>query len=952
MSDAVQLWDTFVTRGRDDSQVLVDSIAKLIGEELGRDSLPELAFISFSLASQALMLGAQKLGNLAAAIERCFGLLYDGAVDPAQALPLLASGIETVDKAFAELEAADESGARIEHTPLDAATYELETLFPIPGKADSAPPRANAGGPDVPINRLVRPKPATGISNVLRGEELDESLNPTRLDPAGLDPTRHDPAGHEGTATTSRDEVAWHPELGDDMIELFFLEVDERIAALSVNLLDSEHRPGEVELLRDVFRDWHTIKGSSAMVALEPMTKLAHAAEDLVGQLREGTRSATGPVIDALLAALDALREIASQAQHGRVIRLVLTPLYDRLRQPETLALANVVATSPPPPDIVGADSQAPSPRTNNKRQTIRVDFDKLDSLMNLIGELVLGRDSLSIAVSALSALSGELAGEQQLSRILRNAERSDKGQLQVLSEELGRVERVLVDIFQELDTSSGRLDSISADLRDSVMGLRMVPVAGTLRKHHRTVRDLANSLGKQVTLQLRGEDTELDKLLVEAMDEPLMHLVRNAVDHGIELPAERKAAGKEAEGTIHLSAMHKGNQVVIEIRDDGGGIDPERIKARALERQLITAEAAASMSQKETLELIFHAGFSTAEVVSEVSGRGVGMDVVRQTIINRLKGTIDIDSELGRGSTFTLRLPLTLAIAQVLLARAGGETFAIPLDAVARTLVLPRNAIERIQDREFIPVKGQQVPLVRINRVLGLGSGHDDIAHELRVVLCEHGEGLYALAVEALIAKKEIVIKSLGDILEDVPCAGGATLIGDRCAIILDVAAVIRRAVQGTAGTGYAAADGVARSEVRRAKDAEDVSPSPGAPSVLLVEDSEVVREALRRLLTQAGYRVVTANDGVEGLAASKNERFDLISTDVMMPRMDGYELTRTLRKSAEYRDTPIIMVTSRGERIDRVRGFDAGVDEYITKPHDRHLLVRTVKRLLGDTP
>lgn len=946
MSDAVQLWDTFVTRGRDDSQVLVDSIAKLIGEELGRDSLPELAFISFSLASQALILGAQKLGNLAAAIERCFGLLYDGAVDPAQALPLLASGIETVDKAFAELEAADESGARIEHTPLDAATYELQTLFPIPGKADSEPPRANAGGPDVPINRLVRPKPATGISNVLRGEEIDESLNP-----ALLDPTRLAPTGPEGAPTTSRDEVAWHPELGDDMIELFFLEVDDRIEALSVKLLEIEQRPGDVELLRDVFRDWHTIKGSSAMVALEPMTKLAHAAEDLVGQLREGTRSATGPVIDALLAALDALREIASQAQHGRVIRLVLTPLYDRLRQPEAVALANVVATPPPPPDMAGADPQAPSPRTN-KRQTIRVDFDKLDSLMNLIGELVLGRDSLSIAVSALSALSGELAGEQQLSRILRNAERSDKGQLQVLSEELGRVERVLVDIFQELDTSSGRLDSISADLRDSVMGLRMVPVAGTLRKHHRTVRDLANSLGKQVTLQLRGEDTELDKLLVEAMDEPLMHLVRNAVDHGIELPAERKAAGKEAEGTIHLSAMHKGNQVVIEIRDDGGGIDPERIRARALERQLITAEAAASMSRKETLELIFHAGFSTAEVVSEVSGRGVGMDVVRQTIINRLKGTIDIDSELGRGSTFTLRLPLTLAIAQVLLARAGGETFAIPLDAVARTLVLPRNAIERIQDREFIPVKGQQVPLVRINRVLGLGTGHDDIAHELRVVLCEHGESLYALAVEALIAKKEIVIKSLGDILEDVPCAGGATLIGDRCAIILDVAAVIRRAVQGTAGTGYAPPVGAARSDARRAKDAEDVSPSPGAPSVLLVEDSEVVREALRRLLTQAGYRVVTANDGVEGLAASKEERFDLISTDVMMPRMDGYELTRTLRKSAEYRDTPIIMVTSRGERIDRVRGFDAGVDEYITKPHDRHLLVRTVKRLLGDTP
>ncbi|MCP4449642.1 MAG: hybrid sensor histidine kinase/response regulator [Myxococcales bacterium] len=921
MTDAVQLWDSFVTRGRDDSQLLVESIAKLIGEELGRDSLPELAYISFSLASQALLLGAEKLGNLAAAIERCLGLLYDGQVDPAQALPLLASGIETVDKAFAEFETADKSGARIENTPLEAATYELETLFPIPGKPADTPTRPHAGGPDVPLSRLVRsPKPSD----------------------IGHDETPVDNAPGGG-------KVSWHPDLGDDMIELFFLEVDDRIETISVKLLEIEQRPNDIELLRDVFRDWHTIKGSSAMVSLDPMTKLAHAAEDLVGQLREGQRSATGPVIDALLAALDALREIASQAQHNRVIDLVLEPLYERLRQPEAQSMANIVGRPSPPLDAPAGESSAPSPRVSN-RQTIRVDFDKLDSLMNLVGELVLGRDSLSTAVSALSALSGELAGEQQLTKILRNAERNESDQLGLLTEELGRVERVLVDIFQELDTSSGRLDSISADLRDSVMGLRMVPVAGTLRKHHRTVRDLANSLGKQVTLQLRGEDTELDKLLVEAVDEPLMHLVRNAVDHGIESPAERKLAGKPPEGTIVLSATHTGNQVIIEIRDDGGGIDPERIRARALERQLVTAEAAAVMTSKEVLELIFHAGFSTAEVVSEVSGRGVGMDVVRQTIINQLKGTIDIDSKLGKGSRFTLRLPLTLAIAQVLLARAGGETLAIPLDAVARTLVLPSTAIQLIQDREFIAVKGQQVPLIRIARVLGLDCGHEGVARELRVVLCEHGNGLYALAVEALIKKKEIIIKSLGDILETVPCAGGATLIGDRCAVILDVAAVIRRAVQGI--TCASAPTGVHPPLAQGTdREGDGAKAEAHAASVLLVEDSEVVREALRRLLTQAGYRVVVAHDGVEGLAAAQKEKFDLISTDVMMPRMDGYELTRALRKTDEYRDAPILMVTSRGERIDRVRGFDAGVDEYITKPHDRHILVRTVKRLLGDT-
>ncbi len=929
MRDAEVVWDDFVARGRDDSQVLVDSMKKLKAKELSDEVLPELAYISFSLAAQSLMLGAERVGKLAATIERCFGHLESGELDLEETLPLLASSIETIDEAFAEFEAADRSGARIESTPLEAATNQLETLLATTAKVTT--PVDQPSSRELPAARLLR-QPKADLSPVLA------DLSPVLV-------------GDITSPSVKSGEVAWHPEVDDDMLELFFVEVDDRIENLSVKLLDIEQRPGDQELLRDVFRDWHTIKGSSAMVALQPMTKLAHAAEDLVGQLREGQRTATGPVIDSLLAALDALREIARQAQDDRVIRLVLGPLYERLRQPESLAMADVVATPTPPPDLAPSSEEVGTPSAPSRtgsRQTIRVDFDKLDSLMNLIGELVLGRDGLSTAISALSSLSGELSGGQQLSKILLEGEHPERAQLQVLGEELGRAERVLVDIFQDLDSSSGRLDTISGDLRDSVMGLRMVSVAGTLRKHHRTVRDLAKSLGKNVRLQLHGEETELDKLLVEAMDEPLMHLVRNAVDHGIESPEARTASGKSAEGTIDLSATHTGNQVVIQIRDDGAGIDPERIKKRAVERQLISTDAAATMSQREALELIFHAGFSTAEVVSEVSGRGVGMDVVRETIINKLKGSIDIDSTLGQGSTFTLKLPLTLAIAQVLFARAGGEIFAIPLDSVTRTLILPTSSIEFIQDREFIAVEGEQLPLVRINRVLGLASRHDDVATDLRVVLCKHGEGLYALAVEALLEKKEIVIKSLGDVLENVPCVGGATLIGDRCAIILDVAALIRRAVQGTGAMGpkhQATRDDSSRTKVETADE------SRATESVLLVEDSEVVREALRRLLVQAGYRVVTAVDGVEGVAAAKRENFDIISTDVMMPKMDGYELTRILRKTEQYRDTPIVMVTSRGERIDRIRGFDAGVDEYITKPHDRHLLVRTIKRLLEES-
>ena len=369
---------------------------------------------------------------------------------------------------------------------------------------------------------------------------------------------------------------------------------------------------------------------------------------------------------------------------------------------------------------------------------------------------------------------------------------------------------------------------------------------------------------------------------------------------------------------------------------DDGRGISPDVVRRRARERGLCTADELDAMDDREVLDLIFRPGFSTAETVSDVSGRGVGMDVVKQTIVHGLKGSIEIRSTVGQGSSFTLSLPLTLAITQVLLARAGGEVFAMPLDTVVRTLTLQPDEVRRVQEREVIAVRDRQVPLIRLVDVLELAT--DEVGGgELCVILTEHAGDMFGLVCEGLLGKKEIVIKTLGDVLRAVPCAAGATLLGDRCALILDVAAVIGRALaQRRSGP-----------RPRRAAPSE-VAAAPGAPHVLLVEDSDVVRESLRRLLADAGYKVTAARDGVEGLAEAQAQRFDLVSTDVMMPRMDGYELTRALRATPEYRDVPIVMVTSRGEKIDRVRGFDAGVDEYITKPHDRHLLLKTVARLL----
>lgn len=827
------------------------------------DGFPDgagLAHVAFRLGLSSLLIGAPEIGQLAFAIER--GI--DGTADA----DIVRAAITTLAEAAQQLANPDKSGARIENLPLAARREAIEALSII------APPSTTPVAPPPP------------------------------------------PVGTGG--------FVWTPAVDEDMVELFFDEATERVEALAGKLVEIERRPDDKELLRDVFRDMHTVKGSSAMVGLAPVNHLAHAAEDLVGQIRDAGRSVDGAVVDALLAALDGLRDMLAQARARVPITYDPQPVIYRLRNPGAA-----------PSVLVARSASMPAaPAAAEARQTIRVDFDKLDRLLNLVGELVLGRDDLRGAVAALSSVTSELAADRGVSRRVAHARVTAGGALirglDQLGEELGRVERVLADVTTDLDHGTDRLDAISTELREQVMRLRMVPVGGIFRKHVRTVRDLAAGLGKRARLDLVGEETELDKLLVEALDEPLMHLVRNAIDHGIEMPADR--GDKPPEGVITLQAAHRGNHVEIRITDDGRGLDPAKLKAKAVERGVITQAEAEVMDDRAAREIIFRAGFSTAATVSEVSGRGVGMDAVRQTIVNRLKGEIEIESTPGKGSAFVLELPLTLAIIQVIVARASGETFAVPLDLVTKVLTIQHTDIQMIGDREAVVVRGKHVPLIRLDVALELeGAGSGD---EVQLILVENSGQTYALVCDQLVGKREIVIKSLGGLLANVPCVAGATLLGDRVALILDVPAIIQRALARPAGPHTTAR----------------AAPATAASSqVLLVEDSDIVRESLRRLLAEAGYLVTVAVDGQHGLELARAKRYDLVSTDVVMPRMDGYELTRALRAMPEYANTPIVMVTSKGERIDRVRGFDAGVDEYITKPHDRQLLLRTVRKLLG---
>ena len=877
------LWEKFVAVGGGDARLLASALDDA-------SQRPGLAHVAFRLGLSCLLIGAEDLGRLALAIERGLDHGLDRDDLGAETWKPVATAITTLGAAFHQLAHADKSGARVEGLPIVEQAAAVEAALP-------------SGAPAAP-RRFVPPPPSPTL-------ETDDA------------------------AAAS---FTWTPAVDDDMIELFFDEATERVEALAGKLVEIERRPADADLLRDVFRDMHTVKGSSAMVGLSPVNQLAHAAEDLVGQIRDAGRAADGAVIDALLAALDGLRDMLAQARARVPVTVDPAPIVARLRNPGAPGLAVPRTAAPSTPSPTAGASTA----TDAARATIRVDFDKLDRLLNLVGELVLGRDNIRTAVGALGAVTTELAADRGVARRLSQARRATgtmgrataTTDLGPLAEELSRVERVLGDVTSELDHGTDRLFAISNDLREQVMRLRMVPVAGVFRKHVRTVRDLSASLGKRARLELVGDDTELDKLLVEAVDEPLMHLVRNAVDHGLEPTDARVQRGKPDEGVIRLSASHRGNHVEIRVTDDGKGLDPAVLRDKAVAKGLMTRGEADELDDHAARELIFRAGFSTAASVSEVSGRGVGMDVVRQTVVSKLKGSIEVESTTGQGSAFVLKLPLTLAIIQVIVARAGGETFAIPLDVVQRVITIEAAEIQLIGDREACVVRGKHVPIIRLEHVLELDDNRD--AQKLQLVLVDHGSTSYALVCDQLLGKREIVIKSLGPLLTGAPCIAGATLLGDRVVLILDIPAIIARALAQPAGA-------------RRARPAAAAA-SAGA-HVLLVEDGDIVRETLRRLLVDAGYVVSVAVDGAHGLELAKSRRFDLVSTDVVMPNMDGYELTRALRAMPEYAEVPIVMVTSMGERIDRVRGFDAGVDEYITKPHDRTQLLEVVRKLLGHT-
>jgi two-component system chemotaxis sensor kinase CheA len=563
--------------------------------------------------------------------------------------------------------------------------------------------------------------------------------------------------------------------LPDDLLKDFITESDELVQQVEQDLLTLEGS-SDPEVLNRIFRGMHTIKGTSSFFGFEKLVALTHHAEDLLNQLRKGELAVTRATIDALLRANDQVRLMMADIRNGLSPEYDLAPFIEMLKScaqpspslaatPKQASSAAPSASRPVEPvaaaaanlSVEAADQKAAralAAARPDVSDTMRVEVRKLDYLVNLVGELVLERNRLA-----------------RLSQDLAASEGKD------------------LALIEALATSTARLSFITDELQNASLRTRMVPIDNVFRKLPRLVRELSHQVGKEIEIAITGQETEIDKTMIEHIHDPLVHILRNSLDHGIESTEQRIASGKNPVGNIMVDARQQGDQIIVTIRDDGRGIDPEIIRLKVVEKGLHSAEHAASLSRRELLEALFLPGFSTAEKVSNLSGRGVGMDVVR-TNLRRLNGSVEIESAIGQGTLITLKVPLTMAILPVLLVQVSDEVYAIPLRSVLETVRMDHAAVHRVEGSEVLVLRDRTVPLLRLAEMIGATCVHQAD----RAVILSINDVRIALAVEGLIGQESTVIKPLSALLRDSPYVAGATITGDgRVRLVLDPNNLIR---------------------------------------------------------------------------------------------------------------------------------------------------------------
>ncbi|WRE30081.1 chemotaxis histidine kinase/response regulator CheAY2 [Helicobacter pylori] len=790
-----------------------------------------------------------------------------------------------------------------------------------------------------------------------------------------------------------------------EIMEDFLIEAFEMNEQLDQDLVELEHNPEDLDLLNRIFRVAHTIKGSSSFLNLNILTHLTHNMEDVLNRARKGEIKITPDIMDVVLRSIDlmktllvTIRDTGSDTNNGKENEIeeavkqlqaitsqnlegakegtteapqkeVKEEAKEEIKEnkakaptAENSASDNPLADEPDldyanmsaeeveaeierllnkrqeadkerraqkkqeakPKQEITPTKETPktetpkAPKTETKakakadteenkapsigvEQTVRVDVRRLDHLMNLIGELVLGKN--------------------RLIRIYSDVEERYDGE----------------KFLEELNQVVSSISAVTTDLQLAVMKTRMQPVGKVFNKFPRMVRDLSRELGKSIELIIEGEETELDKSIVEEIGDPLIHIIRNSCDHGIEPLEERRRLNKPETGKVQLSAYNEGNHIVIKISDDGKGLDPVMLKEKAIEKGVISERDAEGMSDREAFNLIFKPGFSTAKVVSNVSGRGVGMDVVK-TNIEKLNGIIEIDSEVGVGTTQKLKIPLTLAIIQALLVGVQEEYYAIPLSSVLETVRISQDEIYTVDGKSVLRLRDEVLSLVRLSDIFKVDAILESNS-DVYVVIIGLADQKIGVIVDYLIGQEEVVIKSLGYYLKNTRGIAGATVRGDgKITLIVDVGAMMDMAKS-------------IKVNITTLMNESENTKSKNSPSdyiVLAIDDSSTDRAIIRKCLKPLGITLLEATNGLEGLEMLKNgdKIPDAILVDIEMPKMDGYTFASEVRKYNKFKNLPLIAVTSRVTKTDRMRGVESGMTEYITKPYSGEYLTTVVKR------
>ncbi len=885
----LSMLDLFRIEAEGQTAILSAGLLQLEQRPGDASQLEQLMRAAHSIKGAARMVGIDSAVRVAHAMEECFVAAQQGTVTlGANQIDTLLKGVDTLKTIGATPAESFADWLTATQSQLDAQVCELAGLC-----------TATAPSP-APIS-VIAAAPAPVVA----------APSPTEFDPAAA-----------------------------SMLELFRNEVEGQVATLTRDLLELEQNPTAMDRLERLMRAAHSVKGAARMVNLDGAVRIAHAMEDCFVAAQQGAVILQPDGVDALLKGVDTLTQIAQPANQDHAAWLQANQaLIDALLAAFAAIKAGIAA-----PMLLAAAPQAPATTASapvasaaaTQDNAVRVSAESLNRLMGLSGEALVGARWLRPYADALLQVKRrqaelitvldhlwDIIGGPNLNdyatRLFKDARRK-----------AGACRLILSDRLTELEEYDRRTSNLSSRLNREVIASRMRPFADGVHGFQRMVRDLARKLGKDVRMEIRGLNTQVDRDILEKVEAPLNHLLRNALDHGVDTPAERQAAGKPAQATIILEAMHNSGMLSITVSDDGRGVDLERLRGKIVQKGLVTTEMAPQLSDTELLEFLFLPSFSTRDQVTETSGRGVGLDVVH-SVMQEMRGVIRTSTQHGKGTRFQMQLPLTLSVIRALLVEIAGEIYAFPLARIDHTLKLDKQAIDLVEGRQYFTLNGQHIGIVTANQVLEL----DDAPHDnevLSVIVIGDRNHRFGLIVDRFMGERNMVVRPLDPRLGKVRDISAAAFMEDGTpALIVDVDDLLR-SIEILVNGG----------RLNKVSQGSEQETSRSAKRILVVDDSITIREVERNMLQTRGYDVDVAVDGMDGWNAVRTGRYDLVISDIDMPRMNGIEFVSHIKQDPRLKNIPVMIVSYKDREEDRNRGLEAGADYYITKGsfHDETLL------------